>query len=63
MTRAELVNKLEREGYHTIADYVRHGYLPGETVATLDEIRRYCLEKGGNLTPYRLIGKYQKERG
>lgn len=42
MTKSELINRLSKAGYYSIADYVRHNYLPGFTSVTIKQIMEYC---------------------
>lgn len=36
--RSQLIKQLEREGHYVAADQVRHGYLPGNTNASLPDM-------------------------
>lgn len=45
MTMARLIQQLQNSGHATVADYVRNGYHPGMVLASLEDIRDYCLRK------------------
>lgn len=46
VNRAKLIEQLQRRGFHTTADNVRHGVCPGSTAATLTEIADHAEDAG-----------------
>lgn len=60
MATGGLIAVLKHKGYFTAADWVKHSFLPGQTVATLDEIAEKC--KGlGMLDAGEIIHDHMKE--
>lgn len=57
MSRQELITKLHREGYFSVADWIANRYCPGQTIASAFEIRDYCAARNMQ-HPAALIDKY-----